>query len=140
MNRKVFGIFVIMMLLIPVLSSIIAANQEPVLEIGKIRSRSRFLRGAVVIIVIKNIGDVDAKNVTWSFDIKHPIFKILNLTGGFNFTINKIKAGLFVIKTIGISWIGRFEITVKAWIPGENPVSKTVKGISIFSFILIFPG
>lgn len=139
MYRKIIGIFICMLLLIPVLSSTVIASQEPILEIGKIRGRSTFLRGAIVIIEIKNTGDADAYDVTWSLDIKHPIFKILNFTDDFNLTIDIIKAGNTVKKAAMLSWIGRFEITVTACVPGGNPVTKTVNGVSIFSFILIFP-
>ncbi len=137
MYRKIIGFFIFIILLIPVLSSTVIASQEPILEIGKIHGRSTFLLGPIVIIEIKNTGDADAYNVTWSFGIKHPIFKILNFTG--DFTIDIIKAGDTVIKTAGLSWIGRFEITVTACIPDGNLVSKTVKGFSFFYFILIFP-
>ena len=127
----------------PILSSTVTASQEPVLEIGKIRALPwgffRIFRSSIIVIKIKNTGDADALNVTWSFDIKHPIFEMLNLTGGFNFTIDKIKAGCMKIRTIGLDWIGRFEITVKAWLPDGNQVSKTVNGFSTFRYTLIFP-
>jgi len=140
MHRKTFGIFVIMLFFVPVLFSTVAAGQEPVLEIVKIRGRSTIIWGAVIIIKIKNIGDSNAYDVKWSLNLKHPIFKILDInTSGMNSTINVIKAGRTAIKTIGISWIGRFEMTVTACASGEEPTSKTVKGFSIFSFILIFP-
>lgn len=143
MKKKLVGIFVFMLLLFPILSSTVTASQEPVLEIGKIRALPypflRLFRGSIIVIVIKNIGDADALNVTWSFDVKHPIFEILNLTGGFNFTIDIIKAGCTKIRTVGLDWIGRFEITVKAYLPDGNVVSKTVNGFSTFRHILIFP-
>ncbi len=143
MSKKIVGFFICMLLLFPILSSTVTASQEPVLEIGKISALPfpflRLIRGSVIVIIIKNNGDADAINVTWSFDIKHPIFEILNLTGGFNLTIDKIKAGCTKIKTIGLDWIGRFEITVKAWLPDGDKVSKTVKGFSTIRHTLIFP-
>lgn len=143
MSKKIVGFFICMLLLFPILSSTVTASQEPVLAIGKIRALPwgffRIFRSSIIIIKIKNTGDVDALNVTWSFDIKHPIFKMLNLTGGFNFTIDKIKAGCTKIRTIGLDWIGRFEITVKAWLPDGQRVSKTINGFSTFRYTLIFP-
>lgn len=140
MNRKMFGFFIFILLLTPVLSSTVVASQGPVLEIVKIRSRPTIIWGAVVIIKIKNTGDSDAHDVKWIVNLKHPIFKILDFnTSGMNSTINVIKAGRTAIKTIGISWIGRFEMTVTACASGGKPTSKTVKGFSIFRFILIFP-
>jgi len=143
MSKKILGFFICMLLLFHILSSTVTASQEPVLEIGKIRALPHpflgFFRGSIIVIILKNTGDADALNVTWSFDIKHPIFEFLNLTGGFNFTIDKIKAGCMKIKTVGLDWIGRFEITVKAWLPDGNRVSKTVKGFSTFRHTLIFP-
>lgn len=140
MHRKIFGIFVIMLFFVPVLFSTVATGQEPVLEIVKIRGRSTIIWGAVIIIKIKNIGDSNAYDVKWSFEIKHPVFKILNLnTSSFNNTINKIKPGRVAIRTIGLSWIGRFEMTTNVCASGGEPTSKTVKGFSFFNFIIIFP-
>ena len=144
MSKKTVGFFICMLLLFPILSSTVTASQEPVLEIGKIRALPypflRLFRGSIIVIIIKNTGDTDALNVTWKVDIKHPIFEFLNLTGrGFNFTIDRIKPGSMKIKTIGLDWIGRFELTVKAWLPDENVVSKTVKGFSTFRYTIIFP-
>jgi hypothetical protein len=140
MNRKIIGIFIFTLLLIPILSSTSIASQEPIIEIGRIRGRSRLIRMAVLLIEIKNTGDVDAFNVSLYLGIKHPIFKILNITiGGENLTIDIIKAGTTKELDLGLSWIGRFELTVKAWISEGVPVTKTVKGFSIFGFIVIFP-
>lgn len=76
-------------------------------------------------------------NVTWNFNIKHPLFKILDFT--FEDTIDMIKVGDTIELTSGLSWIGRLKITVTACVPGGEPVTKTVNGFSIFSFIVIFP-
>ena len=135
--KKIFGIFICMLLLIPVLSSTVTASQEPKLEIGKIRGRSTLILGALVIVEIKNTGDVDAQDVTWNFNVKHPIFKKLDFM--FDDTIDMIKAGDTLEKTVMLSWIGRLKITVTACVPGGDPVTKTVNGFSIFGFILIFP-
>ena len=135
MSKKTIGIFVCMLILIPVLSSTVTA-EEPVLEI-KIRVRPSILSGALVIREIKNIGDADAVNVTYSRRIKHPIFKILDLTS--NYTIDIIKAGE-TIKTVSmLSWIGRFEYTVTASISGGTPVTKIVKGFCFRRLIFLFP-
>jgi len=140
MYRKAYGLFVIMLLLVPILSSTVTAGQEPTLEIVKIRGRSTIILGAVIFIKIKNTGDTDAYDVKWSFEIKHPVFKILDLnTSSMNSTINKIKAGRTAIKSIGLSWIGRFDMTVTVCVPEGEPVSKTVKGFSLFNFIIILP-
>jgi hypothetical protein len=140
MYKKAFGIFVIMLLLVPILSSTVTAGEEPLLEILKIRGRSTIIWGAVVIIKIKNTGDSDAHDVTWSFEIKHPLFKMLKINSSIaNSTIDIIKAGRTAIKTIGLSWIGRFEFTVTACEYGGESTSKTVKGFSLFNFIIIFP-
>ena len=143
MIKKIVGFLICMLLLFPILSSSVTASQEPVLEIGKIRAIPlpffRVLRSPIIIIKIKNTGDTDAQNVTWSFCIKHPLIEILNITTGFNFKINRIKAGYTKIKTIGLDWFGRFEITVKARIDDGDHVSKTVKGFSTFRHTLIFP-
>ena len=140
MHRKALVIIAIMLLLIPGIFSTTVAGQEPVLDIVKIRSRSTIIWGAVVIIKIKNTGESDAYDVKWSFEIKHPVFKILNLnTSSFNNTINKIKPGRVAIRTIGLSWIGRFEMTTNVCASGGEPTSKTVKGFSFFNFIIIFP-
>ncbi|KYK23721.1 hypothetical protein AYK21_02255 [Thermoplasmatales archaeon SG8-52-2] len=143
MIKKIIGFLICMLLLFPILSSSVTANQEPVLEIGKIRAIPlpffRVFRCPIIVIRIKNIGNADAQNVTWSFGIKHPLIEILNITTGFNLTINKIKAGYTKIRTIGLDWIGRFEITVKARLPDGYQVSKTVKGFSTFRHTIIFP-
>jgi hypothetical protein len=137
MNKKIVGFLMCMLLLIPVLSSTVIANQEPKIEIGKIRGRSRFIFGGILIIEIKNIGDADAQNVTYSIRTKHPIFKILDLT--LEDTIDMIKAGDTKELTPMLSWIGRFKITVTACVPGGDPVTKTVNGFSILGIIIIFP-
>ena len=137
MSKKIIVFFIFMLLLIPILSSTVTASQEPKIEIGKIRGRSRFLRGAIVIIEIKNTGDADALNVAYSSRIKHPLFELLDFT--FNDTIDIIKAGDTIKIASMLSWIGRFEITVIAGVPGEEPDTKTSNGFSIFSFIIIFP-
>jgi len=143
MKKKIVGIFFCMLLLFPILSSPVIASQEPVLEIGKIRAVPlpffRVFRSPIIVIRIKNTGDADAQNVTWSFGIKHPLIEMLNITTGFNLTINKIKAGYTKIRTIGLDWFGRFEITVKARLPNGNQVSKTVKGFSTLRHTIIFP-
>jgi len=140
MHRKALVIIAIMLLLIPGIFSTTVAGQEPVLDIVKIRSRSTIIWGAVVIIKIKNTGESDAYDVKWSFEIKHPIFKILDLnTSCMNSTIDNIKAGRTAIKTIGLSWIGRFDITITVCASQGEPVSKTVKGFSLFNFIIIYP-
>lgn len=137
MNKKIVGFLMCMLLLIPVLSSTVMANQEPKIEIGKIRGRSTLISGAILIIEIKNIGDADAQNVTYSTRIKHPVFKILDFT--IEDTIDMIYAGDTKELTSMLSWIGRLKITVTACVPGGDPVTKTVNGFSILSIIIIFP-
>ncbi len=136
MFKKIIGIFICILLLIPILSSTVIASQEPILEI-EIRGRSTFLQGAILIIEITNAGDVDAYNVTCIDRTKHPIFKILDIS--FNNTFDVIKAGETIKITSLLSWIGRIEIIVTVNFLGGEPITKTVYGFSIFSFILIFP-
>ena len=138
MKRKIFRIFIFVMILLPVLSSIVIAGKGPALEIVDIYGRTKIFRGATVVIEIKNNGDEDAYNVTWSLCIKHPIFKKLNISTD-DIAIDLIKARDTAKETAGLSWIGRFELTIKAYVPGGNSVSKTVRGFQIFSFIIIFP-
>ncbi|KYK29252.1 hypothetical protein AYK20_06075 [Thermoplasmatales archaeon SG8-52-1] len=135
--KKIIGIFICMLLMIPVLSTTVIANPEPIIEIGDIRGRTTLFYGAILIFEIKNSGDADAKDVIWNFAIKHPIIKKFNLSH--DFTIDLIKAGDIKKLTVGLSWWGRFELTITAYIPGGTPVSKTVNGFSIFIFIIIFP-
>lgn len=138
MHRKIFGILIFIMLLLPVSSSTVVAVKGPVLEIVDIYGRTKIFRGATVVIEIKNIGDEDAYNVTWNLCIKHPIIKKLNISTD-DFTIDLIHVGDIVKETVGLSWIGRFELTVKVYVLNGNSVSKTVRGFQIFSLILIFP-
>ena len=136
MRKKIIGLFVFMLFLIPILSSTVTATQEPILEIN-IRARPSIFFGALVIREIKNIGDADAINVTICFRLKHPIFKILDFSH--NKTINIIKAGETRRQDATVSWIGRFELTVTASIQDGASVTKTVKGFCLGRFIFIFP-
>ncbi|MHA2390251.1 MAG: hypothetical protein ACXACW_16135 [Candidatus Hodarchaeales archaeon] len=135
MSKKIIGMFICMLILIPVLSSTVTA-EEPVLEIN-IRARSTILFGATLIREIRNIGDADAVNVSVTTRLKHPIFKILDFTS--NKTIDIIEAGKTIILTIGLSWIGRFEFTVTASIQDGASVTKTVRGFCFRRIILLFP-
>jgi len=134
-KKKVIGIFVCMLIFIPVLSSTVTA-EEPVLEIN-IRARSTIIFGATLIREIRNIGDADAVNISVTTRLKHPIFKILDF--GHNDTIDLIKVGKTKIQTSGISWIGRFEYTVTASIQDGATVTKTVKGFAFRRIIFLFP-
>ena len=134
-KKKIIGIFVCMLILIPVLSSTVTA-EEPVLEIN-IRARSTIFFGAIIIEEIKNIGDADAINVNYSWRLKHPLFKIVDMTD--NDTINIIETGETFKQTIGLSWIGRFEYTVTASIRGGATFTKKVKGFCFGRFIFLFP-
>ena len=134
-KKKIIGMFVCMLILIPVLSSTVTA-EEPVLEIY-IRGRSSFIFGAVIIVEIKNIGDADAININFSTMLKHPIFKILDFTH--NDTRDIIKAGETKYDILGLSWIGRFEFTVTLSIQDGASFTKTVKGFCFRRIIFIFP-
>jgi hypothetical protein len=134
-KKKVIGMFVCMLILIPVLSSTVTA-EEPVLEIN-IDGRSRIFGGALLIVRIKNIGDADAININFSTRLKHPIFKILDFTH--NDTRDIIKAGETKMNILGLSWIGRFEYTVTASIQDGASFTKTVNGFAFRRFIFLFP-
>ena len=134
-KKKIIGIFVCMLILIPVLSSTVTA-EEPVLEIN-IRARPTIFFGAIIIEEIKNIGDADAIDVNVTTRLKHPILKFLDFID--NDTVNIIKAGETERKFIGLSWIGRFEYTITASIQGGATVTKTVKGFCFGRFIFLFP-
>ena len=131
MNKKIItGTFVFMLISVPILSLTATADQEPELEIGKISGhrRSLYFFGPSVVVEIKNAGDVDATDVTWSFRIKHPRFEKLDITG--EYIIDNISAGESFKEIATLSWIGRFEITVTASVSGGNTVEKTVHGYS----------
>ena len=136
MRKKIIGLFVFMLLLIPVLSSTVTANQEPILEIN-VHGRSRILGSALLIVRIKNIGDADAININITTRLKHPIFKILDFT--LNDTRDIIKAGETKMEILGLSWIGRFEFNVTLSIQNGASFTKTVKGFCFRRIIFIFP-
>ena len=130
MKKKVIGILLCLLVIVPVLSVTAGAEQGPELEIGEIRGGILYNT-----VEIKNVGDADASDVKcW-----------VNQSGGlFGLSMNNCLRGFqlasghseIVDHPVGFAF-GTITITVTAFIPGENLVSKTVNAFVIGIFVII---
>ena len=130
MKQKIIGILFCMLVILPALSVTTTADDEPEIEIGKIKAINRIFRMPTVLIVIKNEGTVNATDVNVSVNVKHRRFEKLDFT--INETIESIPADGRAFVTFSLSWFGAIEMTVTA-----DTDTETVNGRVFFGRILI---
>lgn len=133
--KKIIGIFVCMLMVIPVLSTTALADPGPEFEIDY----SPFYIGNIWFDVT-NVGDADAINVEWMIDFK-VIIDSPSLPPPWNGTIEHLSVG----ETERIATYGGFvfgfgikDITIKLKADNAEEVTVTAKGI-FFGPIIIIP-
>ena len=132
MKKKIAGIFVCMLILVPVLSVTSAANQTAELEIRAVDEG--LLVGIAAL--IENIGDNDAEDVEWSIEFKSGTI-LLPFGGIRKGSFNNIPAGerksIFSGPVFGIGFLRPVEVTVTVSASNADTVEESVS-VLVFLF------
>ena len=140
MKKKIIGIFLCMLIFVPVFSATVTASQGPILELDEIHG------GMGLSTSVMNTGEVNATDIIWTIEFKKafPILGkafmvkgeytadlILNIPPGES---EEIEVGRLPFDLMGF---GLFRVTVSAWSPHANLVKKTVLVRLMFNMVII---
>lgn len=131
MKKKIIGIFVCMLLVVPVLSVTVTADDEPELEI-EIRWDNKSLTA-----FIKNVGDGDAYDVNWSFDIEGGFLGFVNYHIGGIIDILPANSETSVENSLFLFGFGPIEITITIGASNVETMTDTFRGIIVGRVIIL---
>ena len=131
MKKKLIGILFCMLLVVPVLSVTVVADEEPELEI-EIRWDTKSLTA-----FIRNIGYGDAYDVNWSFDIEGGVFGFVDYHIGCVIGLLPAGSGTSVENSLFLFGFGQIEITVSIGASNAETMTDTFRGIIIGRYILL---
>jgi len=131
MKKKLVGILFCMLLVVPVLSVNVAADDEPELEI-EIRWDKKSLTA-----FIRNVGDGDAYDVNWSFDIEGGFLGFVDYHIGGIIDILPADSETSVENSLFLFGFGPIEITVTIGASNAETVTDTFRGIIVGRFIIL---
>ncbi len=104
---------------------------SPKLTIDSIKGRLNKIS-----VVIKNIGDADAKSVNWTVSVTGGILKrIDSRSTGTISTLTTDSTTTVITDRIPIG-IGRLQIAITVDYPGGEPVTQTARGFKLFFFVV----
>jgi len=131
MKKRLLEILVCMLLVVPVLSITAIANDGPQLEL-EITFERRSLK-----VVIRDVGDGDAYDVNWSFDIEGGFLGFVNYHIGGIIDILPPANETSVETSLFLFGFGLIEITVTIGASNAETVTETVTGLIIGPFIIL---
>ena len=145
MKKKLIGFLVCMLILMPVFSTTISANQGAELEINisdAFESENfivRYYHG----VQIENLGDETATHIVVNFWVTGGIFskfrELLKMRDFWEYGCGKIEPGekTYCPIHLNLLYLGNIELTAKVWAENAEPVTETINGFSSFAFIWV---
>ncbi|KYK20958.1 hypothetical protein AYK21_01020 [Thermoplasmatales archaeon SG8-52-2] len=145
MNKKPIEICVCIMLLIPIFSITISADQGTELEIyisDAFESKNiivRYYHG----LQIENVGSETATGIAVDFWVTGGIFakfrNLLKMEDFWQYGCGKIEPGekTYCPIHLNLLYLGEIELTAKVWADNAEPVTQTINGFASFTFIWV---
>jgi hypothetical protein len=131
MKKKLVGILFCMLLVVPVLSVTVVADDEPELEI-EIRWNKKSLTA-----FIRNVGDGDAYGVNWSFDIEGGFLGFVDYHIGGVIEILPAGSETSVENSLFLFGLGPIMITISIGASNAETMTETFRGIIVGRFIIL---
>ena len=145
MLKKLIGIVICMLMVIPVFSTSIAADSGAELEIeisDYFESTNPIIRSSLGV-QIENVGDETASGIAVDFWVSGGIFsklrERLKMEDYWAYGGNKIEPDKKTYCPIYLNWLylGNIEMTAKVWADNAEPVTKTINAFASVGFIWV---
>jgi len=145
MLKKLIGIVICMLMVIPVFSTSVAADSGAELEIeisDYFESTNPIIRSSLGV-QIENVGDETASGIAVDFWVSGGIFsklrEWLKMEDYWAYGGNKIEPDEKTFCPIYLNWLylGNIEMTAKVWADNAEPVTKTINAFASVGFIWV---
>lgn len=145
MKKKTIGLLICILIIIPVFSTTVSADQGAELEIDisdAFESKNfivRYFHG----VQIENVGDETATHIAVNFRVTGGIFskirELLKIRDFWEYGCGKIEPGekTYCPIHLNLLYLGNIELTAEVWAENAEPVTETINGFSSFAFIWV---